>query len=148
MPECVRRVEQLRRCRIERVEHRAPSEEIAHERLARRSQLVCENVPWARLERAAAQSLRELVAALGTNRQVILDHDRLSIEQKRGEVLSIVEERIDERNQPLAEPADGVVPLAIPVRVAHHVDGERLICWGRHGFAKLRAHIGSGNAAR
>src|SRR5689334_16463914 len=100
-------------------------EEIANERFAARYQLVGEDVPRARLETPALQQGREFADALRANVEIILDDDSLAVEQKALITRRrIVEQVVDEGNETLTETNEGMIPLAIPVRVRDDVSGE------------------------
>ena len=128
MPERVRAVQHRRRLAAQSRGRVATGEQVAHERLAARNQLVGEHVPRTRLEPPLAEQRRELGRALGADGEVVLEDDRLSVEEKalaRGR--RIVEQLVDERDEPLPEALRGVIPLAIPVRVRDDVDVEQLV---------------------
>src|SRR5688500_8535889 len=82
MAERIGRVQDVRRARAKRAERAAAGEQIADEGLTVRDQLVGEDVPGASLESSIAQPGSHLRTALGTHREIILEHDRLAVEQK------------------------------------------------------------------
>ena len=122
MTERVGRIEHQRRGCSELAERRAPRQQISHERFAGGNQLVGEHVPRSRLERPVSQPRTELVATLGPHLEIVLEHDRLSVKQEWCDVFSIVEQCVNQGHEALPKSAHWVIPLAVPMRVAHDVD--------------------------
>ena len=82
----------------------AAGEQIAHERFAARDQLVGEHVPRARFESPVAQQRGELRGALRAHGEVVVEEDRLSVEEKAlAGGRRVVEQLVDERDEPLPE---------------------------------------------
>src|SRR4051812_49212727 len=60
---------------------RAPTrEQIAHECLAARNQLVGKHKPWSGLEASVAQELIQFRRTIGTNPKVVVEDNRLAVE--------------------------------------------------------------------
>src|ERR687896_631151 len=118
MTERVRTVQHGRRGRAQRAQDATSGQQIADERLAAGNQLVGENVPWSRFQPALTKQGRQLASAIGANGEVVLEDDALSVEQ---EALAgprrVVEQFVDELDESLLEPANRVIPLAVPVGV-------------------------------
>ena len=66
-------------------------------------------------------------AVFGADRQVVLDDDRLAVQQEaeRGVGLGQRQQVIPEIDQPGSERLEGRVPLAVPVGVGNDEDGGR-----------------------
>ncbi len=107
---------------------RCAEEQVPHKGLARGDQFVSEHVPRPNGEAPRAHQSRHSLAAVGAHAQVVLEQDRLSIEEERAvrricfepghEVVECGHEAGEER---------GVrqVPLAVPVCVGDQVKHER-----------------------
>src|SRR5215207_2586911 len=120
MTEGVGRIEDRWRLRVEPPNRAAPREQISDQRLAARNELVSEDVPWARLEHAVAECDAKHLRAIGTHLGVVVEDDRLPVEQKGARVIAL-EQLVDEGGKALPEPAGGEIPLAVPVRVRDDV---------------------------
>src|SRR5256885_6086555 len=125
MAEGIRTVQDWRRRRTQSSQHASAQQQIPDQRLAAWYQLVGEDVPGPGLDRPALEEAGQLRGALGTHVQIVLEDDRLPVEEK-----ALVRPRwvgkqlIDERNEPLPKTDERLVPLAIPVRVGDDVGGE------------------------
>src|SRR5215203_6244161 len=118
MAERIGTVEHRRRFRAQWTQRVAPGEQVAHERFPSGNQLVREHVPRPRLEPAVAKQRRELGATLGPDREIVVEDDRLSVEQEARIVRRwIVEQLVDEGNEPVTEAARWMVPLPVPMSV-------------------------------
>ena len=119
MSERIRAVQNRRRSRTNsRLKGATTREQVSNQRLSARNQLVGQNVPWPRLDLAALRKSRKLRGTTRGNIEVVFDDDRLAIEQKTlGKVRRIVEQLVDERNEPLTKSLERMIPLAIPVCV-------------------------------
>ena len=131
--------------RIRAIQHRGSSsakslqlsaagEQVAHHRLAARDELVAEHVPGSRLETAIAEQRGKRVGTVGANVEVIAQHDGLAIEQKAFiRTGRIVDQLIDQRNEPLLEARERLIPFAVPVGVHDdvHIERRRRIHVGR-----------------
>ena len=99
-------------------------EQVPHVRLPGRQQRIGLYPPGT--DRHAARLTRrgERGAALGPDRQVVLEHDRLPVEQEaEARILGDeIQHPVDEVHQARAEPLEGAIPLAIPVRVRDEND--------------------------
>jgi len=137
MPEPIRAVQHRWRLGAQRAQRIAAGEQVAHECLAARDQLIGEDVPRPSLEPALAQQRGKLRRALRPDGEIVVEDDPLSVEE---EALSlrrrIVEQVVDERDEPVPEAARGVVPLTVPVRVRDDQDPER----GWHARSVRGAH--------
>jgi hypothetical protein len=137
MSERVGTVEHRRRLGTQCTQRVAAGEEIAHERLSTRDQLVREHVPRPRLEAAVTQQRGDLGTALGSHRQVVVEHDRLTVEEEaRSRRRRIVEQLVDHGDEAMSETARGMVPLAVPVGVGddehtHRRRHARSVCRAR-----------------
>src|SRR5678809_254400 len=112
----VRAVEHRRRGSAEACKESAAGEQIANDGFAARNQFVAEHIPRARLETPVVEQAGERGAAFRPNREVVLEDDRLSVEQEAlagaGRVL---DQLIDQRDEPLSKALDRMVPLAVPM---------------------------------
>ena len=116
-----------RGCRAEPIEDRAPDEKIPNQRLAAWNQLVRKHVPWAGLNTAIPQQSRPARSLLiGTNLEVVVEHNRLPIEQKAF-ILAwrIIDQFVDDVGKTLTKDLDRLIPLAVPMGVCDDVDLER-----------------------
>jgi hypothetical protein len=102
-----------------------PADEIADDRLAADEKFVGHDVPRPDQDAAGGDRVAKPRLLLGANLEVILEHDRLSVEM---EILVIrilveqVEQAIDEGDQPHPELLEREVPLAIPMGVRDDVN--------------------------
>jgi hypothetical protein len=80
------------------------------------------DVPRSETHATGSTRSDELVPTTGTNLEVVLDHDRLTIEDEPsvGVLAQEVEDSVDRVDQPSAESLERAIPLAVPVRVRHH----------------------------
>jgi len=128
MAERVGTVENGRRFTAHAPNRSAPRKQISHERLAARYELVRQHVPRACLQTPVAQERRQFRGTLGPHGQIILQHDRLTIEQealaRRG---WMIQQFVHQWNKPLAESFSNVIPLAIPVGVRDDVNLEWML---------------------
>ena len=131
-------VEDGRRLGAECSQGSTTGEQVSHERFAARNQLVGKDVPGPGFDRAVLQRRREIARALGTNLEVVVEHHRLSVQQKRRPRGVAVEELIDQGDEPLSEPSGREVPLAIPVRVREDVDDFVVRCVPRGIKGRIR----------
>ena len=122
MAERIGTIENRRWCRAQAAQNPASSKEISHDGFAARNELVGQDVPRTSLETAGGEQRRELGRAFGSDLEIVLEHDGLTIEEKTLAVAGrMVEELVDERDETLAESNEWMVPLAIPVRVRDDV---------------------------
>ncbi len=106
--------------------HATPGHQDAHDPLTARDEHTGEHQPRASLEPPRGEEPLQLIGALGTDGEIILDDDRLSVEEKTlGAGRRIIEQLVDERDEPLTKPFDRMVPLAIPVGMGDDVNVER-----------------------
>ena len=133
MPEGVGAIGDGRRRGAESTQHAATRFEIPQDRLARRDQIIGEHEPRTGLERSRFQPRAQRRLALGAHGEVIQEGDCLPIEEKRLVGGMTLEDAVEERDQPLPEPCDGVVPLAVPMGMGHHIHVERGRVAGRRG---------------
>ena len=116
MAECVGRVQHIGRDTTG-LAHRARAfEEIPHQRLAAGHQHVGQHVPRSRFQLPVAQRIAQGRPALRPHHAVVVEHDRLPVEEERQPVRR-VEQIIDQSREPLPHAAKRVVPLTVPVRV-------------------------------
>ncbi len=129
MAERIRTIEYGRRLGTVLPQRPAPGEQIADERFSGGNQLIGEDIPRARLDASTAQQGLELSRAFGAYGEVVVDDDRLSIEE---ETLigrrRMVEQLVDELDEALAESLVRLVPLAVPMGVSNdvNVQGRRM----------------------
>src|SRR5262249_1250116 len=99
-------------------------------------------------ELPGTQQRDQCIAPLGSYREIVLENDALTVEEKALALRRrIVEQFIDQRNEALTKTAGRVVPLAIPVSVGYYVDGKQRVraeglgprAEGRLMVARLRA---------
>src|SRR5262249_16943164 len=97
-----------------------PEQEVADERFAADEDLVREDVRRAHLEAAGVEQRLQPFLVLGSYLDVVLEHDRLSVERERcerGVALERVQDSVDDRPETQPEELERQVPLAVPVRV-------------------------------
>src|SRR5205085_11834255 len=100
--------------------------QIAHESFPAGNQLVGEDEPGTGLDPPALERVGKIRHALRPYFEIILQHDRLTVEQKaRAARRRVIEQLVDERDKSLPESFGGMVPLAIPMRVGDDVNGEQ-----------------------
>jgi hypothetical protein len=132
--ERIRAVEHRRRFGLMASQHAAAGEQVPDQRLAAGNELVGQHVPRTGLQSPVTKECRERDCAIGAHVEIVLDDDCLAVEQKtllrRGRV---VDELIDQRDQPLPESLGGMIPLTIPVCVRNDV--------------RFESHRGSRNCA-
>src|SRR5262249_49895271 len=118
MPERVGNVGDLRD-RPERPGDGATEEQVPHVCLARWEERVRLHVPGPDGEASFANSALERLAASRTDREIVLDHDPLAVEQEAipRVFLEEIENAIDRVDQASAERLERTVPLAVPVEV-------------------------------
>jgi hypothetical protein len=106
-----------------------PHQQVADERLAGRQQGIGLHVPGADGQPPGPHHSFELVTTTRPHREVVLDHDRLPVEQERPTRIDReqVEHAVDGVDQPRPERLERPVPLAVPVRVRHQQDVDRPI---------------------
>src|SRR5260221_2760559 len=111
-------VQHRRRVSPQATYHLAPDQKVPDLRLTAGNQFVAEYVPWTRFDASVAQQGGDVRCALRPHGEIVLEHDRLAIEQKSlARLRRGVEQVIDEPHEAQAEFVHRVVPLAIPVRV-------------------------------
>ena len=126
MSKRVRAVQHGRRRRAKPAQRSPSGKEVSYERFAARNQLIREHVPRSSLETAEAKELADLRRALGAHFQVVVDDDRLSIEQEAlVATRRTVEQIVDQGDKTLLKPLERMVPLSVPVRVRDDVCVER-----------------------
>ena len=94
--------------------------EVADDRLAGDEELVHEDIPGPHGEPAVRCEVTEATLGLGPDREVVVDHGHLPIEQEVGigrVGLEPGEEVVEHLHQPQPERLERRVPLAIPVGV-------------------------------
>jgi hypothetical protein len=125
MAERVGAIQYRRSRRAESREDPAPGEQIANECFAAGNQLVGKHVPRSRLETLVGEKRGESRSALGPNDEIILEDNRLSVEE---ETLSgtrrIVDQLIDQRDEALSKELDRMIPLTVPMGVRNDMGVE------------------------
>ena len=94
--------------------------EVADDRLAGDEELVHEDVPGPHGEPAGGREAAEALLGLGPDREVVVDHRHLPVEQEVGVRrvgLEPGEQVVEQVDQPQPEGLERRVPLAIPVGV-------------------------------
>src|SRR5690348_3285730 len=122
MPEAVGEVAGAARLKPETPADTSSEEEIADERLAADEDLVRQHVGRADLETPGREQLVQTSRVLRSHLDVVLEHDRLSVEREGGErgvALEGVEDAVDHRPETQTELLEREIPLAVPVRVRH-----------------------------
>jgi len=100
--------------------------QVAHVALSAGDQRVGQYVPGSRLQPAIGQCCADSLTSPGANGEVVLDHDRLAIEEKGGSRLARrVQQFVHQRDQALPEPGRRLVPLTIPMRVGDYEEIHR-----------------------
>jgi hypothetical protein len=102
-----------------------PAEQVAHERLAADEKLVRHDVPRSDQDASCFNRLAQPRFLLRPDLEVILEHDRLSVEMEVfvGRILvQQIEQAIDECDEAEPELLVGQVPLPIPVCVRNDVN--------------------------
>ena len=129
--------------RVRRVQHVAPAppsppspptlrvhrpvQQVAHERLARRDQLVREHVPGTDLQTPGLHEGADVRFALGADAQVVLDQHRLSVEQKTavaGVLPQPFDEIVEDGHEPGLEGGRREIPLPVPMRMRDEMKDE------------------------
>ncbi|MNY12520.1 hypothetical protein D3C86_1456070 [compost metagenome] len=113
------------RARLAELAHQAPAElQVADQALAADEKFVGQDVPGADGELARSDQGGEALAVLGLDRQVVLQHHRLAVQEevRQGPLLEQVQDPIDHLHQAQAVGLEGAVPLAIPVGVRNDDD--------------------------
>jgi hypothetical protein len=122
----IRTVKHRRRSRAEPSKHATAGEKVSNDGFTARDELVGKDEPWTRLEPSISQQFGELFGSFGADREIVLDENRLTVEQEAlATVRRNVEEGVDQRDEPLPKAIERMVPLTIPVRVRNDVNVER-----------------------
>ena len=144
MPELIGKIADVERT-AEAPRDRHPDFEIANERLAAHQEAVGEHVPWPDLDFARANQIAQPRLSARTHLEVVVDHDRLSVEVKRRNRASLDQRNhaIGHRDQPRAHLLEGLIPFAIPMRVNDEVEmiHSDTAQAGRRGTRILRRRI-------
>jgi hypothetical protein len=82
MTEGIRAVEHRRRLGVKSTQHAPAEEEIPDHRLAAGYQLVREYIPGSSLESATPEQPGQFLVSLGTDSEIVLENDRLSVEEE------------------------------------------------------------------
>ena len=108
----------------ERARDRSTEQQIANVGLAAGQQRVGLDVPRAGGEPSRAQSGDELVVTVRSHLEVVLEHDRLTVEHetKAGIGREQIEHGVDRVHEPSAEHLERPVPLPIPMEVGDEED--------------------------
>ena len=126
MAEQVRQIADRHR-RAERARAAVAAVQIADQRFAADEKLVGHHVPGTDQDPAGLNGRAQPRLLLGTDLEVVLEHDRLSIEMEVF-VLRVgveqIQKAIDERHEAQPELLVGQIPLAIPMRMRDDVDVE------------------------
>src|SRR5437588_9763557 len=126
MAERIRTIQHRWRLGAKRAQRASAGEQIPHETLPARNQLVGEHEPRSGLDASLTQRRRQLGRAFGAYVEVVLQHDSLTVEQKARTVgRRIVQHLIDQGDETLPKSLGRMIPLAIPVGVGDYVDGEQ-----------------------
>ncbi len=106
-------------------ERRAPLDarlQVADDRLPRHEELVHEDVPGSDGQPTGRGERAQSCLVAGTDLEVVVDHRHLAVEQEvavRTVLPELVEEVVDQLDQPEPEGLERLVPLAVPVGVGH-----------------------------
>ena len=123
MSERVRRIGHVEPA-TERVGLSAADEKVPDQRLSRRRQFVGKNVPGSGLQPPRRNKLGNTHALLRSDAQIVLEQDRLPVEEKRWNAVfgfEEVEQVIHHRDEPRGERGGREVPLPVPVRVGNEM---------------------------
>jgi hypothetical protein len=125
MPEAVGQVPDRRRCRAEALAYVPADQEVAHQRLGPDQQLVGKDVARPDLDPPRLEQRPQPALVVGTDIEVVLEHDRLAVERERREpwvALERLDDAVDDVREPQAEVLERAIPLPVPVGMWH--DGE------------------------
>ena len=125
--------------RVGRIEHVGSSpqafriggtrQEVSHQGFAGGNELIGQNVPGTDLQATVSHQLPDGIGSFRADSQVVLEQNRLAIEEKTSEAgvrLETGDQVVDGGNQPRDERGARQIPLAIPVRVGEQVKGVSL----------------------
>ncbi len=103
---------------------RHPDFEIANQRLAADEKAVGKHVPRPDLDFARANQIAQPRLGARTHLEIIVEHDRLAVEMKRGNraALDQRDHPIGHRDQPRAHLLKRLIPFAIPMRVNDEIE--------------------------
>ena len=118
---------------------RAAEEEIPEESLAGGNQLIGQDIPGPGLEPSGPHRLVNAMRLGRSERQIVLQQDRLPIEKKAGEPgidIEPLDQVIQHAGKPRVQHPLREVPLAVPVGVGDEVEGEGHGSWGRREWRR------------
>ncbi len=118
----IRAIQHRRRFGTQVTHSAGAGQQVAHQPFAAGNQFVREDKPRTGFEPTPAQRRTQFRGALGSDAEIILEHNGLPIEQKAGAGGRVIEEFIDEWHEPLPESFGRVVPLPVPVCVGDDVN--------------------------
>ena len=105
------------------MEHASAGEQVPHDCFTARNELIGEHEPRPCFDAARLEERDERFAAFRPDGEIVLENDRLAVEQKAfARRRRIIEQLVDERDEPLPEPLERVIPFPIPVGVGDDVD--------------------------
>ena len=100
-----------------------PPLEVPDVGLARGKELVHLRHPGPERQAALGRQPAEVALSLGANREVVIDHRRLAVEVKVGEVLrGGGQQRVHHADEPREEFVEGLIPLPVPMGVRDERD--------------------------
>src|SRR5690606_29909614 len=110
--------------------------EIADERFRTHEEFVGENVPGTYEEPTTLNETAQVGLPLGPDRQVVLQHNRLSVEHKVFVAWGMIQQRqnlVDQVNELESKLLKSLVPLTVPVGVGDHKNRRRCRPGGKRG---------------
>ena len=122
MAEAVREVAGRRGPSAEPLADGAADQEVTNERLGADQKLIGQYIAWTDLDPAGGDQCPQPRFVLGADSDVVLQHDRLSVERERCErriAFERVEHLVDHASEHQPEVLERAVPLAIPVCMRH-----------------------------
>ena len=123
MPKRVRAIQHGRRFAAQPSHRVAAHEQVADERFSAGDEFVGEDIPGSGLDTPITQECGKLRRPLRPNTQVVVEENRLPVEQKAlARHRGVIQQFVHEPNETLAKAFGRMVPLAIPVRVRNDVE--------------------------
>jgi hypothetical protein len=120
--EAVGQVPRRRGTTSEPLAYGAADQQVADQRLAADQELVGQHVTRTDLDPPGGDQRPQPRLVLGSDREVVLEHDRLPVERERregGVALERVEHLVDDAAEHQPKVLEGAIPLAVPVGMGH-----------------------------
>src|SRR3954447_20875980 len=100
-------------------------QQVSDQRLAGRNQLIRQHVPGSHLKPARAHQVTDSLLLVGTYPEIVLQEDRLAVEQECGVGLRFeaLNQVIEGRNEPRQKDALREIPFPVPVGMRDQMEG-------------------------